>query len=340
MTVTAKDSSGNTADGTNSGTAFTGIVFLTTNATTYTPGGVVANITSGGTKILNNAFTFGTVESGVTVSAENNGGSISGTSDSITVSQGGDVTPPTVSTIYPANGSTDVGIGAIPTITFSESMDINSLATTTIQLRKSEDDSVVAATVTIANGGKTAWIYTDDYLDYDTSYYLYAGTGATDTAGNALAEAYGSALVSEFTTTALGNGTLEVTSIVASSTRTYATADDTYENGWAWTFNITVPTTETSFKMKFADWKSGSNTIEAADNIKYYTAQGDYDSASNAISIGAAATYPDDAITIDTDLDASTAGWQIQVVVEAKVPDDSAGGSYSTSYGVYSIAIE
>jgi len=129
--------------------------------------------------------------------------------------------------------------------------------------------------------------------------------------------------------------TLVVTGIDA--VKTYATADDSYINGWSWTYHITVPTSETQFKMKFSDFVSGANSIAAASNIRFYSAQASANANSaNPVTISAADTYSA-AITLDADLEPTTAGRQIEVTVEMKVPTGSAGGSYSGSYGVNSI---
>lgn len=131
-----------------------------------------------------------------------------------------------------------------------------------------------------------------------------------------------------------GNGELAVTGIYA--VRSFATADNTFENGWKWTFRVTVPTSETQFAMKFLDFVSGSNTLPAATNIRYYTAQSSTASTTaNAVTIAGANAYPA-SITLDSDADASTAGRQIEVTVEVRVPISTQGGSYSTSYGVQS----
>jgi len=123
--------------------------------------------------------------------------------------------------------------------------------------------------------------------------------------------------------------TVSVTGI--SAVKTYATADGSYANGWEWTFNVTVPTLETQLQMKFADWVSSLNTIEVANNIRYSSAQ-----ASNGpFEITAASTYGG-ALSLTGDLDSGSAGRQIQIKVEARVPVGSEGGSYSTSYGIQS----
>ncbi len=88
--------------------------------------------------------------------------------------------------------------------------------------------------------------------------------------------------------------------------------------------------------MKFADWVSGNNTIAVANNMRFYSAQASENTSDTAIIITAASTYSDP-MTLTGDLDASKGGRQIEITVEAKIPEGSAGGSYSTSYGIESV---
>jgi hypothetical protein len=89
--------------------------------------------------------------------------------------------------------------------------------------------------------------------------------------------------------------------------------------------------------MKFSDFVSGANSIPAANNIRFYSAQASANADdTNAVTITAANTYST-AITLDADLEPTTPGRQIDVVVEMKVPVGSAGGSYSAQYGVQSL---
>ena len=152
-----------------------------------------------------------------------------------------------------------------------------------------------------------------------------------DSAGNSAEEETRTVIVNEaFDDTA----TLVVTGIDA--VKTYATADDDYVDGWRWTYHVTVPTDETQFSMKFSDFVSGTNSIVAANNIRFYTAQASANADdSNAVTITGANAYSS-AITLDSDLESGIAGRQIDVTVEMKVPVGSAGGSYSGSYGINS----
>ena len=154
----------------------------------------------------------------------------------------------------------------------------------------------------------------------------------SDSSGNSAVEQTRTVVVKEkFDDTA----SLAVTGIEA--IKTYAIADDTYENGWSWRYKITVPTDETQFQMKFSDFTSGTNVINAGGNIRLYTAQASANSTSaTAVTITASNTYSA-TITLDSDLDPSQPGRQIEVIVEMKVPEGSAGGSYSAQYGVKSL---
>ncbi|MEK7589011.1 MAG: immunoglobulin-like domain-containing protein, partial [Patescibacteria group bacterium] len=122
----------------------------------------------------------------------------------------------------------------------------------------------------------------------------------------------------------------------ASGSTGFAMANDTFENGWAWIFHVTVPTDETLFAMKFSDFVSGLNSIPAAANIRFYSVQSsDAFNAASARVIAGANVYSAD-INLTDDISSGTAGRQIDVRVEVKVPSGTPGGSYSTGYGVQS----
>jgi hypothetical protein len=130
-----------------------------------------------------------------------------------------------------------------------------------------------------------------------------------------------------------GNGVLEVTSIT--KTKGTAIANGVFEDGWVYTFNITVPTNEKKLAMKLGDWvdtANASNTIATANNVRISSAQADNSGAK--ILLTEANTYSAPELTMATDLNTELAGMQVQVIVEVKVPTGSANGSYSTSYGV------
>jgi hypothetical protein len=130
-------------------------------------------------------------------------------------------------------------------------------------------------------------------------------------------------------------GTLEVTSITP--VKTTSVANGTYEDGWKYIFNITVPNNETHLSMKFADWmnNAGSSTIPVANNMRISSAQADNGGAT--VTVTAANTYTVPTLNMTTDLDSSMVGKQVQVMVEVKIPSTTVNGSYTTSYGVKTI---
>jgi hypothetical protein len=128
-----------------------------------------------------------------------------------------------------------------------------------------------------------------------------------------------------------GTGTLVVTSVDA--TDTSAIADGTFENGWKYTFNITVPTNETNLALKFSDWIKtvGVGTIPVANKMRFSSLQADNGNA--PIMITAANTYPNPDLHITGDLSAAP-GLQVQVIVETAVSIGTPDGSYTSTYGV------
>jgi methionine-rich copper-binding protein CopC len=241
------------------------------------------------------------------------------------------ISAPTVLSQTPTTGSTDQVITIEPTITFSEDMATSTINLSHVQLRKYDDDSMVNSTFSYNN--KVATIKPTSPLLNNTQYYIWV-SGAEDLDGNTVT-AYTTKASQEFTTVAQADGSLAI-SPPEGLKPNYATADDSYANGWAWKFTITVPTSETSFKMKFDTWTSSlGNSIESAGNMRYYSAQATTaTSSANAIEITDTNEYPATAMTLTGDLDENTAGRQIEVYVEMKVPVGSSGGSYSTRYGI------
>lgn len=129
-----------------------------------------------------------------------------------------------------------------------------------------------------------------------------------------------------------GEGELEVTSIETLDST--AVANGTYEDGWKYRFNITVPTDETGLAMKFSDWvKSGDaeETIAVANNMRISSEQDDH---AGTVTVTAENTYTIPNLDMEDDLDAEEDGIQVQVLVEVKVPSGTENGSYSTDYGI------
>lgn len=137
---------------------------------------------------------------------------------------------------------------------------------------------------------------------------------------------------------ARADGILSVTGI--SAEKTYAQADGDFAHGWKWVFSVTVPSTEPVLQMKFGNWTSASGTISVVGNVRFYSAQSsNAASAGSAITVGAADTYGSVINLLPStnaafDLSTSTAGRQIQITVEARIPTGSAGGSYAGNFGM------
>ena len=136
-------------------------------------------------------------------------------------------------------------------------------------------------------------------------------------------------------TASSSQGLLAVTSVTP--VQNHATADDTYTNGWSYVFSITVPSGEQNLSMKFGNSIDtvDAATILAAGNIEISSAQAD--NAGAEVGISAADTYSTPALHITGDLDPTTPGRQVQIMVKEKIPTNSVNGSYTTDYGVQTL---
>lgn len=234
-----------------------------------------------------------------------------------------DTSAPYVQSASPA--TTGVPVNVQPYLIFSEQLEPSTVTSSTVYLQKA-GGSAISATVSLdfMEGKQRATITPANPLEYNTQYYFVVTAGVTDLAGN-----NATPTETEYSfATAPDTTVLKVTGI--SAIKTYAIADNTYEHGWSWTFAITVPTIEIELQMKFADWTTTlPDTIPVANNVQYSSLQ-----ASNGpMAITAANTFAG-ALHLTGDLDSSAPGRQVEILVEAKIPEGSAGGSYTTSYGV------
>ncbi|MDP3057336.1 MAG: Ig-like domain-containing protein [bacterium] len=245
-----------------------------------------------------------------------------------------DTSSPYVESHTPVNGATGVALNIHPVLIFSEPLDTTTVSSANIQLRKYSDNSVILANVSPAEGDRQVIITPASSLDFSTSYYLAVSAGVTDKVGNPAVVLDNSTKGNHMFTTLVDNTVLAVTYISAVAnahgSTGFAIANNTFEDGWAWIFYITVPTNETAFAMKFADWTSVlPNTIPVANNVRYSSVQ-----ASNGPFEITEANELGGYLNLTGDLFPGIAGRQIEILVEAKIPLLSAGGSYSTSYGI------
>jgi len=97
-----------------------------------------------------------------------------------------DTTAPTVSSISPTDGATDIAISDSMKVTFNEPMDADTINTSSITLM---DSNSVSVTGTVSMSGDIVTFNPQNNLAYSTTYTLNVTTSVTDVSGNALAEA-------------------------------------------------------------------------------------------------------------------------------------------------------
>jgi hypothetical protein len=112
-----------------------------------------------------------------------------------------------------------------------------------------------------------------------------------------------------------------------------AVADGSFEGGWKYLFHITAPSSEADLAMKFSNWvsSSSSSTIPVAGNMRISSSQSN--NASSTVTLNAANTYSTN-LHMTGDLSTTTAGRQVDVLVEVAIPQGSENGTYSTTYGI------
>jgi hypothetical protein len=112
-------------------------------------------------------------------------------------------------------------------------------------------------------------------------------------------------------------------------TKSAARANNDYGEGWAWEFDITVwDMSEGSLKMKFEEWLGGAS-LDAGSNMHFSVNGTDW------IDILANDSYSDiaaDISMIDEDID--SAGRQVKILVQMKVPVGTLAGFYNSNYGI------
>src|SRR5262245_26100070 len=152
-----------------------------------------------------------------------------------------DTTPPTVTTVAPANGATGVAATASVTATFSEVMDPTSLTSATFQLQN-QSGTLVPATVTYSAATGVATLKSTGNLAAGTSYTATVrggATGARDLAGNPLAADF----VWFFTTSSPTTTTTTAPTTTSSSTTTTTTAPTTTSSSTTTTTSSSTTTT-------------------------------------------------------------------------------------------------
>jgi len=112
-------------------------------------------------------------------------------------------------------------------------------------------------------------------------------------------------------------------------TKTSAKAKDEYADGWSWEFDITVwDPNEASLKMKFNEW-NGAGILGAGGNMRF--------SVNNVtwIDILDNNIYPETGVDIsEIDNDVLSAGRQVKIYVQMKVPAGTIVGEYNSDYGI------
>src|SRR5213075_1765126 len=106
--------------------------------------------------------------------------------------EAGDITPPTVTSVTPVNGTTGVPVSTTASAIFSEPMNASTINSSTLELRNASNVLITAA-VSYNAGTRTATVTPSVSLSNSTVYTITikgSATGVKDAAGNAMAIDY------------------------------------------------------------------------------------------------------------------------------------------------------
>ncbi len=227
----------------------------------------------------------------------------------------GSTTMPTVTSISPASGTTSGGTSVTITGTGFTGATAVHFGTTTATITATTSDTSLTVTAPAATTAGAV----------DVTVTTPTGTSATSSG-----DRYTYQLGGTVGGGTQPGGTLTVNSITP--IKTTATADNTYENGWSYMFDITVPTSEPNLSMMFSNWMdTASDTLPVADNMRISSAQA---SNTDPVTITAANMYSSPALHIVGTTSTTTPGYHVQVLVEVKVPLNTVNGTYTTNYAV------
>ena len=154
----------------------------TTRTATLTPSNTLANSTVYTAKVISGA-------SGVKDAA---GNALTNDYSWSFTTVVGDITPPTVTSVTPANGATSVSVSTTASAIFSEAMDASTINNSTVELRNASN-ALIAATASYNATTRTVTLVPSTPLSNSTLYTVTIKAGASgvkDIAGNALAIDY------------------------------------------------------------------------------------------------------------------------------------------------------
>jgi len=193
--------------------------------------------------------------------------------------EAGDITPPTVTSVTPANGTAGVLVSSTITAVFSEAMNASTISGSTIELRNPLN-VLVTATVSYNATTRTATLIPSGVLanlQVYTATIKSGATGVKDAAGNALAADY----TWSFTTVVADVIPPTVTSVTPANAATSVSTNTTVTATFSEAINAST-VSGTTFQLRDA----GSNLVNAT-----VSSSSNQITLTPAVSLAASTTY-------------------------------------------------
>lgn len=240
-----------------------------------------------------------------------------------------DTTAPVITIISPSN-STNVS-STTPTISFTVTDDKSGIDLS--------DSAAVAVNVTGLSLTRDCSNAAVGALNTTCTFKVTGGLtnaknatisiAAKDIAGNAATN----------TSLFIGVDTSKSITLTLNTSDTSGIADNTYANGWSFTFNLTLGSGGNATRIRMDDFSrvGGTETFAVSTNVKM-----DYSTLNKSVM-----TYnvrnafnESEAVAPLLDIDSGTSGVQSTVTVSVKIPSSVTAGTYTTTFvaGLYSVS--
>lgn len=163
-----------------------------------------------------------------------------------------DNTSPTVVSVSPSDGATDVSVSTDIRVTFSETIDIETVSDNSVRLNTPTFSNNIEAEVSIS--GNVMTIAPTQDLEADSEYTLTLTTSLEDESGNGLSAGFTSSFITEF----IDDVAPTVVSASIANGATNVSLDESFEITFSEEMNVTT----IDFRFNFPGGFSSSGTID------------------------------------------------------------------------------
>jgi len=248
-----------------------------------------------------------------------------------------DTTAPTISSILPANGATDLDVSTVAKVTFDEPMDADTINTSNLIFTDANGASVDGS---LSTSAQTVTFTPSSNLAYEATYSFTVTTGVSDLAGNTLVTASSTS----FTTGAEPDTSDKVAPEITSVSPSDASSDVAKNTKVVVDFSeaVDADTLSSAFTLATQAGVNVTGLVSVSGAKATFTPSNELDAETTYV-----ATVSTGAKDLAGNTLATETSWNFTTQADAVIPDDevsladasfSASSQYNYSYVVNNIA--